>query len=990
MPTNPQIIVPETGDSGLKRVGIERTPIVQKDLIQHIKHNLKLKVDIQYVRRASKVAMTGGAGLWSRTIILWFFPWDTVSIVKAGIEYETAIPPASQRLWLKAEEIGRTENKSLHQLGMTEFKVNKLFLIEQSEDQGDGSWVIRKHGPCLPLHDDQTAPLINRIQRGLDAKVKPTLASEGTSGTYFLHDEKGERVACFKPEDEEFGCVNNPRGRCEEQGREGVSIGKAGIREIAAYLIDHKGFHGVPRTTRVEVKAGIDEFHWAKKPNQPRFKVGSLQEFVSFDDSAEDLGFSKFPVREVHKIAMLDIRLLNLDRNISNILVKCPFGRPLELVPIDHGFSLPERLSKVGLPRGTTSATVDWCWTEWPQAKIPLDPFAVKYLREIDIDADCERLREELGIPEGSLANMRLAHIILLKAAKFKVSLYRLAQLFTRRDFDKPSELENLCSNAEKLALNQLPRMMRGDDFTKTRIDSKGQFRPSRKVATLTSPKASTVRGPVSFSQALQTSPTTPLYEKRFLDNIADDIFFSNCVLGQNCRSLSPSLKSNRLSCSSPRERLASSALAKSKQAERPGLPRSKAAKPNSGDDCDLSTSPPDQQKVTTTTARSFSFGSPKGILRNPSYTCYKVAERIPEPLNLYQEKVLEAKFSPNTQSNYSCDELEKLSLSPNTFSLQDCCDEVSIPRSTSLIDISTSTVKANSTSGIDIVIKHSDDSNYGVRRHQTITELDLDADSLRRHLKTVASPTPTPNLNPLTGNSLDGFSLGSPRSFRNPGTYHLGMPTSQDLRITRQRGTSSPELSTVYSKTPGYGSCTFPGGRRFMSEDIIGLKMRDDGVQPILERFGYQLKLNKLFFLFLDRLTDLHLQKIMQQELKQNETEQEQSDDEETPETLFHWRNAMKKLNNPVTPSIMNPPLLRDTSSEELDIVKPARRNALKHTSNRFEYDDYLHFRSCSVEESGSVRSGLDSPDTFSSSSNCAQPLSSPPSFCAQSQSTL
>jgi len=986
MPTNPQTrSVPEIGDSGFKRVGIERRPSVKKDLIQQIHQNLKLKVDIQYVRRVSKVATTDRTGLLIRTIILWFFPWDTVSIVKAGIESETAIPPASQRLWLKAEEIGRTVNKSLHQLGMTEFKGNKLFLIEQSEDQGDGSWVIRKHGPCLPLHDDQTAPLINRIQRGLDAKVKPTLASEGTSGTYFLRDEKGERVACFKPEDEEFGCVNNPRGRCEEQGREGVSIGKAGIREIAAYLIDHKGFHGVPRTTRVEVKAGIDEFHWAKKPSQPRFKVGSLQEFVSFDDSAEDLGFSKFPVREVHKIAMLDIRLLNLDRNISNILVKCPFGRPLQLVPIDHGFSLPERLSKVGLPRGTTSATVDWCWTDWPQAKIPLDPFAVKYLREIDIDADCERLREELGIPEGSLANMRLAHIILLKAAKFKVSLYRLAQLFTRRDFDKPSELENLCSNAEKLALNQLPRMMRGDDFMKTRIDSKGQFRPSRKVATFTSPKLSeTVRGPVAFSHSLQTSP---LVEQPFLD-ITDDIFAANCVLGPNRRSLSPHFKSARLHCSSPRERLAAS-LAKSKQAEGQGLVvRCKAANPNSLDDSDPSTSPPNQQEVTTTTARSFSFGSPKGILRNPSYTCWKVAERIPEPLNLYQEKVLEAKFSPNTQSNYSCDELERLSLSPNNFSLQDCCDEGHIPRSTSLIDINTSTVKAHSVSAIDLVIKHSDDNSYGGRRHQTITELDLDADSLRRHMKTVASPTPTPNLNPITGSVLDGFSLGSPRTHRKPGTYHLGIST-QDPRIP-PRQISAPELGKR-CWTPKHGPCTVPGAKRLVSEDITGLKLRDDGVQPIFERFGHRLMLNKLFFLFLDRLTDLHLQKIMQQELKQNETEQEQSDDEETPETLFHWRNAMKKLNNPIKPSAMNHPLLRDNSSDELELVKKAPRIALtEYTSSRSDYDDFGFSRSGSSEDSASARSGLDSPEQFSCHSNGAQSLSSPSSISGDSESTL
>jgi hypothetical protein len=655
---------------------------------------------------------------------------------------------------------------------------------------------------------------------------------------------------------------------------------------------------------------------------------------------------------------MLDIRLLNLDRNISNILVKSHFGRPLELVPIDHGFCLPERLSNVGLPRGTTSATVDWCWTEWPQAKIPLDPFAVKYLREIDIEADCERLREELGIPEGSLANMRLAHIILLKAAKFKVSLYRLAQLFTRIDFDKPSELENLCSNAEKLALNQLQRMMRSNDSSRARIDKKGYFSSNRKVAKCSSPKMKkTVRESFASSHSLQTSPSNHDCRQPFMD-ISEEIWSTNCVLGPNCRALSPQPKSSPLSYFIPRERLVSSSSAKSTRACRQDLPpRTKAChSANSCDDCDPNSPLHFQQEVTTTKARSFSFAPQQVMMRTPLYTCYKVAERIPEPLNLYKEKVLEAKFSPIA---HSCDELEKLSLSPNTFSLHNLFNEVSIPHSPSLIEVSSA--KAHSSSTIDLVIKHSDDNSYGSRRHQTITELDLDANSLRRHLKIIASPTPTPNLNPLTGNLVDGFSLLSPTNHRNQETLQLGMPALKVPRIIKQRRTYDPELETGCCEAPKRLPSTVP------CEDL-----------------GYGLKLNKLFFLFLDRLTDLHLQKIMKQELKQNETEQEQSDDEETPETLFHWRNAMKKLNNPIKRSAMNRPLSQDNSSEELVRVKMVPRTAVTeyiNTSSRSEYDE-SDYRSGLVEESGSTRSGLNSPVQFSSPSDCAQRLSPSSSF--------
>ena len=45
----------------------------------------------------------------------------------------------------------------------------------------------------------------------------------------------------------------------------------------------------------------------------------------------------------IHQIAILDIRILNCDRNLENILIKivennkCPLIMDLKLIPIDHG-----------------------------------------------------------------------------------------------------------------------------------------------------------------------------------------------------------------------------------------------------------------------------------------------------------------------------------------------------------------------------------------------------------------------------------------------------------------------------------------------------------------------------------------------------------------------------------------------------------------------------------------------------------------------------
>ena len=83
------------------------------------------------------------------------------------------------------------------------------------------------------------------------------MSEEGTSGSYILNNIDGS-VAVFKPIDEEAFAPNNPRGMKglfgSETSRPGIKSGEATIREIAAYLLDHGGFSGVPATTLVSIK----------------------------------------------------------------------------------------------------------------------------------------------------------------------------------------------------------------------------------------------------------------------------------------------------------------------------------------------------------------------------------------------------------------------------------------------------------------------------------------------------------------------------------------------------------------------------------------------------------------------------------------------------------------------------------------------------------------------------------------------------------------
>lgn len=88
----------------------------------------------------------------------------------------------------------------------------------------------------------------------------------------------------------------------------------------------------------------------------------------------EDLSPSLFSRLEVQKIALLDLRLLNSDRNGGNILVrKIPkkkkageggewtVGTEYQLIPIDHGYCLPEELC--------IDDSLNLCWFEWKQVR---------------------------------------------------------------------------------------------------------------------------------------------------------------------------------------------------------------------------------------------------------------------------------------------------------------------------------------------------------------------------------------------------------------------------------------------------------------------------------------------------------------------------------------------------------------------------------------------------------------------------------------------
>lgn len=359
----------------------------------------------------------------------------------------------------------------------------------------------------LHLDSEPLAKIVANVMKGwLDGQL-PESCKEGTNGVYFFKDTEGHKTAVFKPIDEEGQRPMSPRmsrsprtprlnrlrvseidtnkpqetiipqkpsrpkpsidcirefpldqlnlikaSKSDVNGH-GIPAGEATMREVAASLIDQENFYGVPKTAIIKIH------HWEtlgmkrallKFPKLLEFegitKIGSLQEFIENDGSSEDVSPSFFSVDEVHKIGILDLHLMNVDRNEGNILIKKRKDEPkctYELIPIDHGFCIPKYTQIDG---------TYWAWLNWPQSKIPFSPRMLKHIDEIDVDHDALILKSQLGIDNDCLRSMKISTMLLKKGIQHGFVLYDLGSFACRSldDFDTPSALEKVIAQTDE------------------------------------------------------------------------------------------------------------------------------------------------------------------------------------------------------------------------------------------------------------------------------------------------------------------------------------------------------------------------------------------------------------------------------------------------------------------------------------------------------------------------------------------------------------
>ncbi|GMY07512.1 phosphatidylinositol 4-kinase gamma 3 [Fagus crenata] len=319
--------------------------------------------------------------------------------------------------------------------------------------------------PIFKFEIEQPLVIKNLIKStfdGLESGNGPIQSSEGSGGAYFMQDSSALKyVSVFKPMDEEPMAANNPRGlplSIDGEGlKKGTRVGEGAFREVAAYILDYprsgrpslyhrekgyhgeKGFAGVPPT--VMVNCLHRGFH---HPEGYNVKTGSLQMFVKNIGSCEDMGPRAFPVNEVHKISVLDIRLANADRHAGNILIsKDHEDGQIVLVPIDHGYCLPENFEE---------CTFDWLY--WPQAKEPYSPETIDYIRSLDAEEDIELLKfHGWKIKRECARTLQISTMLLKKGAERGLTPFAIGSIMCRETLKRESVIEQIVQEAAEFVL---------------------------------------------------------------------------------------------------------------------------------------------------------------------------------------------------------------------------------------------------------------------------------------------------------------------------------------------------------------------------------------------------------------------------------------------------------------------------------------------------------------------------------------------------------
>ena len=327
------------------------------------------------------------------------------------------------------------------------------------------------------LHDFVEAPEMLEARFAIREGIRPKVLNQTSSGTYVLYDRRRKELGIFKPSEQEWGGSKNPSWvlwgfdkilKINPAKEMGIKTGTSYLRERAAYLLDRSHFASVPSTHVGEFRHS--QFNTSVVIPTTLFK-GSFQFFIEHAKPAHEalgkhniavvqlkipawlrtvfytiadfflefayiLQLIKKPLaaHEIHKIGIFDIRVLNCDRHMANLLIAKD-----KAIPIDHGLILPGIANRLRFE-----------WRHLRQAHAPFSLSELWYIWKLDIEADI-RLLKGLGIDDPNvLERFRMSTMLLKACAARGFTLFEIADLMIGKEPGK-SYFENvMCTQAFK------------------------------------------------------------------------------------------------------------------------------------------------------------------------------------------------------------------------------------------------------------------------------------------------------------------------------------------------------------------------------------------------------------------------------------------------------------------------------------------------------------------------------------------------------------
>ncbi|CAD8155101.1 unnamed protein product [Paramecium pentaurelia] len=412
--------------------------------------------------------------------------WMKISILKQKIHKTTKLDLADFRILYKNQELS-LNNEDLEDYGIQNHVTLKLL----ARKQGQQLYFINSIHNILEEQKKTQEQFQNAkwaVEGAFMKGITPKLTDFGTQGTYILEDLNHKPVAIFKPYDEEAFAPNNPRGmrgKMNSPGlRQGILSGEGVDREVAAYLIDQSSghYHNVPITDYVQICHPA--FHAAEEYKQFQYekipiKEGSFQLYIKHDDNVGNFGSGLYPSIEARKIAILDIRILNCDRNEENILVRKKkinqtTGQTRQaydyfLIPIDHGYTFPDCFK---------ICRDEVVWYHWGQMTQKFTQEEKCFIDKIDPIKDVQILREKVKLREICLRNVRISTTLLKLCAQVDLTIHDISEILYRENPDELSPIEIAINKAEYNYDNNI-RVPKGYSNLKEKIFSNNLIKKS-------------------------------------------------------------------------------------------------------------------------------------------------------------------------------------------------------------------------------------------------------------------------------------------------------------------------------------------------------------------------------------------------------------------------------------------------------------------------------------------------------------------------------